>query len=243
MISVSVVVPVHNEAENVEGLMAEIHQALADQPGYEMIFVDDGSTDDTLAVLQQRLSDYPALRVLRHETACGQSRAVHTGVSHARHDWIATLDGDGQNDPADIPNLIAELARHDNPKLWMLAGFRHRRNDTGWRRFSSKFANGVRQAILHDQTPDTGCGLKLFRRDKFLALPYFDHIHRFLPAMIRTIGGEVISVKVNHRSRSHGQSKYGTLDRLLAGIIDLLGVVWLRKRHSLPVISEVHHGQ
>jgi dolichol-phosphate mannosyltransferase len=124
----------------------------------------------------------------------------------------------------------------------MLAGHRHLRNDTGWRRFSSKFANAIRQAILHDQTPDSGCGLKLFRRDKFLALPYFDHIHRFLPAMVKMAGGEVISVKVNHRFRSHGQSKYGTLDRLMAGIIDLLGVVWLRKRQSLATVNEVKHG-
>ncbi|MBS3965193.1 MAG: glycosyltransferase family 2 protein [Methylomonas sp.] len=239
--SVSVVVPVHNEAGNVEDLMAEIHQALVGQSTYEMIFVDDGSTDDTLPILKQNLPTYPALRILTHRQACGQSRAIHTGVVAARFDWVATLDGDGQNDPTDIPALIDELVRRNNDQLWMLAGFRHRRNDTGWRRFSSKLANAVRQAILHDQTPDSGCGLKLFRRDKFLALPYFDHIHRFLPAMIRMAGGEVISVKVNHRPRSHGQSKYGTLDRLLVGVIDLPGVVWLKKRHSLPVTSEVYH--
>lgn len=236
---ISVVVPVHNETDNVGTLIAEIHQALNTQDAYEMLFIDDGSTDDTLLKLKQALQNYPALRVLRHQYSCGQSRAIHSGVMAAQYDWIATLDGDGQNDPADIPNLIMTLSEHNADKLWMLAGFRHQRNDTGWRRFSSKFANAIRQAFLHDQTPDSGCGLKLFRRDKFLALPYFDHIHRFMPAMIRMAGGEVISVKVNHRARNHGQSKYGTLDRLMAGIVDLLGVIWLKKRHSLPLISEV----
>jgi len=240
---ISVVVPVHNETDNVDSLIAEIDQALKTQEAFEMIFVDDGSTDDTLQKLKQAMQTYPHLRVLQHQRSCGQSRAIHSGVNAARHDWIATLDGDGQNDPADIPNLINAFSEHNSDKLWMLAGFRHKRNDTGWRRFSSKFANAIRQAILHDDTPDTGCGLKLFRRDKFLNLPYFDHIHRFMPAMIQMAGGEVISVKVNHRARSHGQSKYGTLDRLMAGILDLLGVVWLRKRHSQAVIRELNHGQ
>jgi dolichol-phosphate mannosyltransferase len=238
----SVVVPVHNESENVATLIEEIHQALQSQEAYEMIFVDDGSKDDTLAKLKLAMQSYPNLRVLCHQSSCGQSRAVHSGVVAAQYDWIATLDGDGQNDPADIPSLIAELQQHNNDKLWMLAGFRHQRNDTGWRRFSSKFANGIRGSVLQDSTPDSGCGLKLFRRDKFLALPYFDHIHRFLPALILMAGGEVISVKVNHRSRSHGVSKYGTLDRLMAGIVDLLGVIWLKKRHSLAQVSEVTRG-
>jgi len=240
---ISVVVPVHNETDNVETLIEEIHQALKAQEAYEMIFVDDGSSDDTLAKLQQSMQRYPHLRVLRHEKSCGQSRAIHSGVTAAHYDWVATLDGDGQNDPADIPHLIEALSQQASDKLWMLAGYRHQRNDTGWRRFSSKFANAIRQSVLHDDTPDTGCGLKVFRRDKFLSLPYFDHIHRFMPAMIQMVGGEVISVKVNHRARSHGQSKYGTLDRLMAGIVDLLGAIWLKKRHSLPVVSEVKHGQ
>lgn len=236
---ISVVVPVHNEAENIETLIAEIHLALNGLDDYEIIFVDDGSTDNTLEVLQQSMTGYPMLRVLKHAKSCGQSRAIHSGVSSARFPWIATLDGDGQNDPADIPKLIEAFQQQNNDRLWMLAGFRHQRNDSDWRRFSSKFANRIRQAILHDATPDTGCGLKLFLREKFLALPYFDHIHRFMPALIQMAGGEVISVKVNHRPRSRGQSKYGTIDRLLAGIIDLLGVVWLKKRHSLPQINEV----
>ncbi|MCQ8104825.1 glycosyltransferase family 2 protein [Methylomonas sp. SURF-2] len=236
---ISVVVPVHNETDNVGTLIAEIHQALSTREAYEMLFVDDGSTDDTLLKLKEAMQTFPALRVLRHQNSCGQSRAIYSGVVAAQYDWIATLDGDGQNDPADIPKLIAALSERNSDKLWMLAGHRHQRHDTGWRRFSSKFANAIRQAFLRDQTPDSGCGLKLFRRDKFLALPYFDHIHRFLPAMIIMAGGEVISVKVNHRPRGHGRSKYGTLDRLLAGVVDLLGVIWLRKRHSLPIVSEV----
>ncbi|MGZ4958428.1 MAG: glycosyltransferase family 2 protein [Methylomonas sp.] len=239
---ISVVVPVHNETDNVETLIEEIHQALSAQEAYEMIFVDDGSTDDTCEKLQRAMLRYPALRVLKHQRSCGQSRAVHTGVVAAQYSWIATLDGDGQNDPADIPNLIEAFGQQNDDKLWMLAGFRHQRHDTGWRKFSSKFANGIRQAILHDATPDTGCGLKLFLRDKFLALPYFDHIHRFLPALIQMAGGHVISVKVSHRARNFGQSKYGTLDRLMVGIVDILGVIWLKKRHSLPVISEVNRG-
>jgi dolichol-phosphate mannosyltransferase len=190
---ISVVVPVRNETDNVMPLIQEIHRALNSHDAYEMLFIDDGSTDDTLLRLKEAMQQFPALRVLQHQQSCGQSRAVHSGVAAAQYDWIATLDGDGQNDPADIPNMIETLQNQHSDQLWMLAGHRHLRNDTGWRRFSSKFANAIRQAILHDQTPDSGCGLKLFRRDKFLALPYFDHIHRFLPAMIKMAGGEVIS--------------------------------------------------
>ncbi len=239
---ISVVVPVRNEAENVETLIAEIHQVLSGLDAYEMIFVDDGSTDLTGAKLQQAMQCYPTLRVLKHLISCGQSRAIHSGVVAAQFPWIVTLDGDGQNDPADIPKLIGFLQQQDDNKLWLLTGFRHQRNDTDWRRFSSKFANNIRQAILNDHTPDTGCGLKLFRRDKFLSLPYFDHIHRFMPALMQISGGQVVSIKVNHRPRAFGQSKYGTFDRLLVGIVDLLGVVWLKKRHSLPVITEVFRG-
>jgi dolichol-phosphate mannosyltransferase len=239
---ISVVVPVYNEAENIEALVLEIQQALSGLAAYEIIYVDDGSTDTTGKILQRLISKNPALRVLKHLQSCGQSRAIHTGVLAAQYPWIATLDGDGQNDPADISRLLDILRQQQDEKLWMLAGFRQQRNDNGWRRFSSAFANAVRQAILHDHTPDTGCGLKLFRRDKFLSLPYFDHIHRFLPAMMQMLGGQVTSVIVSHRPRKFGVSKYGTLDRLLVGIVDLLGVVWLKKRHSLPVITEILNG-
>lgn len=240
---ISVVVPAYNEVDNVDTLIHEIANALKPAYPFEMIFVDDGSTDATLNKLLVLMQQYPELRVLQHISSCGQSRAIHSGVSAAQYPWIATLDGDGQNDPADILKLAEAYQQYeDQESLWMLAGFRHQRNDSGWRRFSSRFANGIRQGILHDNTPDTGCGLKLFLRDRFLKLPYFDHIHRFMPAMMLAAGGQVISVKVSHRSRSYGQSKYGTIDRLMAGIIDILGVVWLKKRYSLPQIREVSRG-
>lgn len=238
---ISVVVPVHNETDNVEALIAEIDQALSGQEAYEMIFVDDGSTDDTATKLLQAMQVYPSLRVLKHAKSCGQSRAVHSGVVAAQYPWIATLDGDGQNDPADIPRLyeLLQQHRHGNSLLWMVAGWRNKRHDSAWKLFSSKFANTVRSALLSDNTPDTGCGLKVFVRDKFLELPYFDHMHRFLPALIIRAGGQVISEPVNHRARSQGVSKYGTLDRLWAGITDLAGVIWLIRRAKLPVVKEL----
>lgn len=239
---ISVVVPVKNETDNVLTLIAEIHQVLKNQEDYEMLFVDDGSDDDTCDKLQLSMRDYPELRIIRHQASCGQSRAIHSGVLAAKFPWIITLDGDGQNDPADIPKLLDIMQQQDNNSLWMLTGYRHQRNDTGWRQFSSRFANSIRGGILNDHTPDTGCGLKLFRRDKFLSLPYFDHYHRFLPALMQMAGGDVASVKVNHRARKFGVSKYGTIDRLLVGIIDILGVIWLKKRHTLPEISEVRRG-
>ena len=240
---ISVVVPVFNETDNVQTLIAEIHQVLQGLESYEMIFVNDGSIDDTADKLLAAMSSYPALRVIQHQFSCGQSRAIRTGVEAAQFPWIATLDGDGQNDPADIVNLLEYLRQHAQEDLWMLAGHRYQRHDSGWRRFSSRFANFVRQAILHDHTPDTGCGLKLFRREQFLSLPYFDHFHRFLPALVQMAGGRVVSVKVSHRPRQFGRSKYGTFDRLTVGIVDILGVIWLKHRHRLPIISEVKRGR
>ncbi len=238
---ISIVVPVHNEADNIVSLIEEIVNAMSRAEAYEIIYVDDGSNDQTPAVLKQALRDFKALRVIRHQQGCGQSTAIHTGVKAANYPWIATLDGDGQNDPADIPHLYEVLIREretaDN--LWMVAGWRNKRYDSAWRLFSSKVANGVRSRLLGDNTPDTGCGLKVFSRDSFLGLPYFDHMHRFLPALILRAGGHVISEPVSHRSRTNGHSKYGTLDRLWAGLIDLLGVIWLQKRAKLPVINEV----
>ena len=238
---ISVVVPVHNEADNIVSLIQEIDNALSIADAYEIIYIDDGSNDRTAAVLKQALQDFKALRVLRHEQSCGQSTAINTGVKAANYPWIATLDGDGQNDPADIPRLYEVLMRERKTtgNLWMVAGWRNKRYDSAWRLFSSKVANGVRAGLLGDNTPDTGCGLKVFSRDRFLGLPYFDHMHRFLPALILRAGGQVISEPVNHRSRTSGQSKYGTLDRLWAGIIDLAGVIWLQRRAKLPVIKEV----
>jgi dolichol-phosphate mannosyltransferase len=237
---ISIVVPVHNEADNILSLTEEIVKAMSQAQAYEVIYVDDGSNDDTAAVLQRALQQVEALRVIRHERSCGQSTAIHTGVKAANYPYIATLDGDGQNDPADIPRLYEVFMRQNKNlnNLWMVAGWRNKRHDSAWRLFSSKVANTVRSRLLGDNTPDTGCGLKVFLRDKFLELPYFDHMHRFLPALILRAGGQVISEPVNHRPRMAGYSKYGTLDRLWVGITDLLGVIWLKQRTKLPVIKE-----
>lgn len=238
---ISIVVPVHNEADNIVSLIEEIVDAMRQAQAYEIIYVDDGSNDRTAAVLKQALQDFKRLRVIRHQQGCGQSKAIHTGVKAANYPWIATLDGDGQNDPADIPSLYEVLMRQREtiPNLWMVAGWRNKRYDSRWRLFSSKVANTVRSRLLGDNTPDTGCGLKVFSRDRFLELPYFDHMHRFLPALVLRAGGCVISEPVNHRSRTNGYSKYGTLDRLWAGITDMMGVIWLQKRAKIVVINEV----
>lgn len=238
---VSIVIPVHNEADNIVPLLEEIVVALNSAEAYEIIVVDDGSQDNTGEMLQQVQQRFAQLRVIRHAQSCGQSTAIHSGIKAAKQPIIATLDGDGQNDPADIPRLyeLLQQHRHSNSLLWMVAGWRNKRHDSAWKLFSSKFANTVRSALLSDHTPDTGCGLKVFLRDKFLELPYFDHMHRFLPALIIRAGGQVISEPVNHRARSQGVSKYGTLDRLWAGITDLAGVIWLIRRAKLPVIKEL----
>jgi dolichol-phosphate mannosyltransferase len=227
----SVVVPVHNEAENLEPLLAEITQALEGRIGYEIVYVDDGSTDGTPPRLAALRTAFPRLRVLRHARAFGQSAALLTGIRAAQGGLIATLDGDGQNDPADILRLLEtwQALRRENPQA-MVAGHRKKRKDTGWRRFSSRVANAVRGALLGDRTPDTGCGLKIFPRALFLELPAFDHMHRFLPALAQRAGGAVVSVEVNHRPRLAGLSKYGTWQRLWAGIIDMAGVMWLQRR-------------
>jgi dolichol-phosphate mannosyltransferase len=232
----SVVVPVKNEAENIAPLVAEIRAALDGVTAYEIVYVDDGSTDGTAAELARAGAGLPRLRVLRHGSSCGQSAAIRTGVKAARGEWIATIDGDGQNDPADIPRLLA-MAREAGIAT-LIAGWRQKRKDTGWKRFSSRVANGVRSRLLRDATPDTGCGLKVFRREMFLDLPYFDHMHRFLPALVQRAGGRTVSVPVNHRPRARGVSNYGTLDRLLVGIVDLFGVMWLVRRSSRPVVRE-----
>lgn len=231
----SVVVPVRNEQDNVQSLITEICAALDSVIAYEIIYVDDGSTDDTLAQLKAIQTDCSQLRIIHHARSCGQSTAVRTGVKSARFGWIATLDGDGQNDPADIPKLLAALSEG----VELVGGNRrHSRRDVWIKRISSVIANSVRSRMLKDSTPDTGCGLKLFSREAFLDLPYFDHMHRFLPALIKRRGGKIISVPVNHRMREHGKSNYGTLDRLMVGIVDLFGVAWLQKRAKLPVATE-----
>ena len=233
---VSVVVPVRNEAPNILPLVAEIDAALAAIP-HEIVYVDDGSTDDTPARLREAAAT-TRLSVRRHRASCGQSAAVVTGVRAARGLWVATLDGDGQNDPADIPALLAR-AREEEAQggTVLIAGHRVSRRDTHTKRLASRAANAVRARLLGDATPDTGCGLKLFRRETFLALPHFDHMHRFLPALVLREGGRVVSVPVNHRPRTRGRSNYGTLDRLWVGIFDLAGMAWLQRRWKRPVVE------
>jgi dolichol-phosphate mannosyltransferase len=231
-IEISVVVPVCNEADNVEPLAREIDAALAGR-AYEMIFVDDGSTDETAANLRRLKNQLPALRVLSHSFRSGQSAAVASGVRAARGPWVATLDGDGQNDPADIPKLIAARDASANRGVQLFMGNRKAsRKDTAFRKLQSSIANGVRSGLLGDGTPDTGCGIKLFARDVFMELPRFDHMHRFLPALFMRQGARVVSVPVSHRARTRGTSKYGMLNRLWVGIVDIGGVMWLRRRYK-----------
>ncbi|MGC2414830.1 MAG: glycosyltransferase family 2 protein [Stellaceae bacterium] len=234
----SIVIPVKNEAGNIAPLVAEIAAALDGRARYEIIYVDDGSDDSTAAEIGHLQASVPQLRLLRHAKSCGQSAAIRSAVKAARGRWIATLDGDGQNDPADIPALwrIAEKSPERPPLL--IAGHRARRQDSWSKRQASRLANAVRRRLLRDDTPDTGCGLKLFPRALFLDLPYFDHMHRFLPALVLREGGTVRSVPVNHRPRQRGVSKYGVLDRLAVGIADLAGVLWLSRRRALPDLVE-----
>jgi len=239
-IALSIVIPVFDEAEGIADLCDEILAALGSCEGMEIIVVDDCSTDDTLPrLIAWRRARAAPLRLLRHEHNRGQSAALHSGVRAARGEWIATLDGDGQNDPVDIP-VLAGLARDapDNARL-LVCGHRVDRHDSRTRRLASRIANAVRAAVLRDATPDTGCGLKVMRRASFLELPYFDHMHRFLPALVRQAGGRSVSVPVRHRPRRFGQSKYGINDRLWAGLIDLLGVAWLGRRRRPVNLQEI----
>lgn len=238
---ISVVVPVHNEAENIKPLLDEIAAALTKFTDYEIIYVDDGSTDNTLEILKNAQQTISKLRIFKHAQSCGQSAAIFTGIKAAKFPVIATLDGDGQNNPADIYHLYANLQtqREYNSKLAMIAGWRNQRHDTQWRLISSKIANSIRAALLGDSTPDTGCGLKVFLRDAALELPFFDHYHRFLPALMLRAGYQVISLSVSHRPRERGISKYGTLDRLWVGISDILGVMWLKTRMKRTEVKEI----
>lgn len=229
MINLSIVIPAYNEAGNIGALISEITQ-LKLNPPYEIIVVDDASSDDTYNTVLKLKTDIPELKIIQHESTCGQSAAVATGIAHAAGELIVTMDGDGQNNPADIPKLVSALVTSKNPNLRMVAGFRKKRDDSPWRIISSKIANSVRSFFLRDQTPDTGCGLKVFYRSAFINLPFFDHMHRFLPALIQMQGGDVVSIEVTHRARMRGVSKYGTLDRLWAGVIDIMGVSWLHLR-------------
>ena len=227
---VSIVIPVRNEAGNIEPLVAEIRAALDGLLTYEIVYVDDGSDDATAAEIGRVAAGMPQLRLLRHARSCGQSAALRTGVRAARSRWVATLDGDGQNDPADIPKLWrVGLARSGNGPI-LVNGLRENRQDSRSKRWASRIANAIRSRCLADRTPDAGCGLKLFPRALFLDLPYFDHMHRFLPALVLREGGTVHSVLVNHRPRRGGVSKYGIFDRLGVGVVDMVGVMWLQRR-------------
>jgi len=236
--AVSVVVPVRNEAENIPGLVDEIAAALDGHWRFELVCVNDGSTDDTAAVLMRLAAEKPWLRQVRHAASCGQSAAVRTGVAAARAPLVATIDGDGQNDPAFIPPMLRALET-GAPRVGLIAGQRVGRRSSGFKKLQSRIANGVRAWVLRDGTRDTGCGLKAFPRDVFLRLPYFDGLHRFLPALVRREGLEVGYVDAVDRLRRHGVSNYGMWDRLWVGILDLFGVWWLiRRRRRVPQVTE-----
>ena len=238
MTQLSVVVPVFNERDNVLPLINEITAALRGKTDFEIVYVDDASKDDTLAVLTAAKAENPELRVIHHVTQSGQSTAVRNGIKAARGAWIATLDGDGQNDPADIPKLIAK--RDGSPEsIKLFAGWRIERKDTGSKRLASRLANAIRSRLLRDETPDTGCGIKLFERAAFLDLPYFDHMHRYLPALMQRAGWKVESVPVNHRARGTGVSKYNNFNRAMVGISDLRGVAWLIRRSKRTQVEEI----
>jgi dolichol-phosphate mannosyltransferase len=235
--AVSVVVPVRNEAGNVAPLVEEIAAALAGR-AFEIVYVNDGSTDATEAELLTLMRTLPQLRHVKHRVSCGQSAAVRTGVAMARAPLCVTLDGDGQNDPKFLPVLI-DAVEKGGARVALAAGQRVGRKASGFKKLQSRIANGVRGAILRDGTRDSGCGLKAFRRDVFLALPYFDGLHRFLPAVVRRDGFDVVYVDVVDRERRHGVSNYGLWDRLWVGMLDLAGVWWLvRRRKRVPEVSE-----
>ena len=234
----SVVVPVYNEQDNVAPLVGEIVAALRGSIDFEIVYVDDDSTDATLARLQALKAEVPELRIVRHLANGGQSTATRNGVKAARGAWIATLDGDGQNDPADIPKLLAERDRAASD-VKLFAGWRVERKDSGSKRWASKWANAIRSRMLRDATPDTGCGIKLFEREAFLDLPYFDHMHRYLPALMQRAGWKTVSVPVNHRHRGSGVSKYNNLNRALVGVSDLRGVAWLIRRNRVVATEEL----
>jgi dolichol-phosphate mannosyltransferase len=238
-VAVSIVVPVRNEAENIAPLIAEVATALDGRWSYEIVYVNDGSTDATAERLAYAMKKRPNLRQISHATSAGQSAAVRSGVRAARGAIVATLDGDGQNNPAFLPALISAI-EEGGERTGLAAGQRVGRKDTGFKRMQSRIANGVRKAILHDGTRDTGCGLKAFRREVFLAMPYFDGLHRFLPALMRREGYDIAYVDVIDRPRHSGVSNYGFFDRLWIGIMDLAGVWWLiRRKKPTPVATEV----
>ena len=242
MTALSIVIPVFNERGNIGPLVHEVVRHLRGRIPFDIVCVDDQSQDDTRDVLTALKAEVPELRVLVHQRRSGQSTAIRTGVKHALSPWIATLDGDGQNDPADIPMLLAAREQAD-AQTKLFAGWRVDRKDTASKRWASRWANRIRQRLLRDDTPDTGCGIKLFERAAFLDLPYFDHMHRYLPALMQRAGWKTVSVPVSHRPRGSGQSKYTNLGRALVGIRDLMGVSWLIQRSHVTPVSEIGTGR
>jgi len=242
-LELSVVIPMRNEEGNVLPIINEVNAELAPLKHFEIICVDDGSDDNTEKELREAKIIFPKLRIIQHIQPCGQSTATRTGICAANAPWIVTLDGDGQNPPSEILNLVSarEHALGKAPEIGplMIAGQRQTREDDWFRRCCSIGANGLRSLVLGDGIRDTGCSLKLFRRDTFLDLPYFDHMHRFLPALVQRAGGHVITVDVKHRPRANGYTKYGLMNRLWTGILDLLGVLWLMRRAKKPTINEL----
>jgi dolichol-phosphate mannosyltransferase len=230
-LELSIIVPVHNEQDNVVPLMEEIKVAMGPDCAYEAIFIDDLSDDDTAQVLKDAKNQFETLRVLIHKTNCGQSSAIRTGVLAAKGRLIATLDGDGQNDPADIPLVLARYKELESSSaIGMVSGRRKKRQDTWIKRYASKLGNNVRRSLLRDQATDTGCALKVFARDTYLLLPYFDHMHRYFSALMQREGYTMEFVDVNHRQRLHGVSNYGILDRLWVSMGDIAGMMWLQRR-------------
>ena len=240
MTRLSVVIPAKNEAENIVALVEGIDRALAGHEPFEIIVVDDCSTDNSVAVLQARAATMPHLRIVRHDRSGGQSAAVHSGVKAATAPVICTLDGDGQNPPEELPKLVAPILNDTTGRIGLVAGQRVGRQDTWSKKWASEFANGLRGWILQDGTRDTGCGLKAFQRQAFLDLPYFDHMHRYLPALFNRDGWQVAHVDVSHRPRGAGRSNYSNIQRALVGVVDLFGVAWLlRRRKKARIVPDI----
>jgi dolichol-phosphate mannosyltransferase len=238
---ISVLIPAKDEAGNIGQLVTEVVDALRSVCGFEIVLVDDGSGDATAAEFAQRCTALgAAAQLIRHQASVGQSTALSTAAQHARGRYLVTIDGDGQNDPADIPALLRQAqAMEAGGAHFCIAGFRHQRKDTEWKKIQSKIANAVRRQILDDGVPDTGCGLKLIPRATWLRLPYFDHMHRYIPALVRRLGGRIAVVPVNHRHRTAGVSKYTAWNRVWVGIVDMFGVRWLTRRSKQPVVAQV----
>jgi dolichol-phosphate mannosyltransferase len=237
----SIVIPAKNEQQNVKPLVDEIITVLKGLATFEILYIDDCSDDETYAeAINMRVQISTELRPYKHTFSVGQSGAIRTGVLKASGDLIVTLDADGQNDPADIPLLLAAALKLPKGSDFCIAGYRKKRKDSPWKRFQSRIANSVRSKILGDETPDTGCGLKIFPRKTFLALPYFDHMHRFLPSLVKRLNGTIVVVEVSHRERQFGQSKYNMLGRLGVGLIDMLGVMWLQRRYKASEVIDGH---